>query len=411
MKTKILCLANEAEVGLQFIGAANAYAIDADGWLTIPYGDTPHSGNDGMAAANAGEKAPKPVIQRFNREDAIALVNDFKSTWSRFKRAVVGLPIFKGHPDAPRYAKKFPDKIPRGQIADMEAGENGLRIKPVLSEQGAEDVTGGWSETSPYWALRVTSETPEYRYASPFKLFSLGLVPKGNIQGLSLTNAAEPQNENENMNPLLIKLLAALGITLAANASESEAKTALEQALPKINAANAAETELPTVKSKVTALEGQVSTLTTAKTKAEGEVVTLTNEKNSLTTRATTAEETFRTERKARALVVVNNAVTSGRVAGSARDAEVLSLANAADFDAAATALNARARVLKTSGNLDALSTAAVNTADRTQQILSLVNSAMEAPGLKGLPEGERYDAAFALVRKDPKNAAFWPEA
>lgn len=390
---KILFLANSAEPEHLYIGAANSFTLDADGWLTIPYGDWPHSGKDALKPVQPGEPPPQPVIQRFTRDDAIAIVNDFRSTWSRFKRAIVGLPIFKGHPDAPRFANIWKDKVPRGSIADMRVGDTGLQVKPILTEQGAKDVDAGDSDVSPYWPLRKMGEENGAIVARPFKLFSLGLVPEGNMQGLSLINAAVPHNESETMNPLLIQLLAALGIQLAANASEDDAKQAINQALSKITST---QTDLATANAKVTNLEGQVSTLS--------------SEKAALTTRATSAESNFRTERQAHALALVNAAIAGGRVAAASREAEVLALANATDFNAAATALNARAKIIKTAGVVGQLSQAAVASQEKQQQVIGLVNAAMELPEIKALPAEKRYDAAFNKVRNDPAKAALFEQ-
>jgi hypothetical protein len=118
------------------IACANGAALGTDGWALIPFGDTRHSGREGRgdvasARVNAGEKE-RPLIQRFDRAAALAILNDFKAAWGSFKRAVVGLPIFKGHPDASRFEQQYPDKTPRGTIADMEVTDQGLRIRPVL---------------------------------------------------------------------------------------------------------------------------------------------------------------------------------------------------------------------------------------------------------------------------------------
>lgn len=394
----ILCLANVADQET-YIGAVNAFALDEQGWLTIPYGDSVHSGTDALKPARPGQPAPKPVIQRLTREDAIALVNNFKSGWMRVKRAIVGLPVFKGHPDAPRFTKIWPDKTPRGTIADMEAGQHGLRVKPVLTEQGRGDVDAGDNEASPLWLLRPRGEENGSIIAHPFKLLSLGLVPEGNIQGLSLINAAEPHNENQTMNPFLIQLLAFLGITLAANASEDEAKKAVEQAQSKINSTNS---DLATANAKVTTLEGQVATITTAKGTAETALA-------AANAKITETETKFATERKARALALVNSAITEGRVVAAARDTEVLALVNSADFTVAATALATRPKVVRTESRLNGLSQAAVDSQDRQQQVIALVNAAMEKPTIKALPVDQRYDAAFNQVRKDPANTALFP--
>ncbi len=70
----VIALANEAPIGkYAMAGFTNAAEIGADGWTIIPYGEWPHSQG----------------IQQFAREQADAIVDNFKSGWARFKRAVI----------------------------------------------------------------------------------------------------------------------------------------------------------------------------------------------------------------------------------------------------------------------------------------------------------------------------------
>jgi hypothetical protein len=402
-----LALANAADAASpQFFGAANEISVDADGWAVIPFGDSGHSGKDSMKLANGAEKVA-PVLQRFDRTAAEELVADFKSAWSRLKRAVVGLPIFKGHPDAPRWAARFPDKSPRGTIADMEVRSAGLAVKPVLTEQGATEVGAGWSAFSPFWNCRLRGEENGVRIFSPCKLFSIGLLPPGreNIPGLSLANAAEPP---EAMNPHLIRLLAAMGIQLAADANDDTAKSGVDQALTRFSAANAAETQLVTIQAEKTALEGQLTAASAAKTALEGEKTSLANAKTGLETQLATANTTLKTERTARARLIVGAAVQAGRIQAAQHDAQVTALANATDFDTEAQRIQALQPRLKTGSALANLGREGNDARDRQTQVIALVNARMEEPDMKSMPQHQRYDAAFAAVQKDPKHAALF---
>jgi|GEM_PF-863991 len=416
--TPVLGLANTDETEpARFLGLANEFILEADGWALIPYGESRHSGKDGrqpdqIGAANAKDSA-KPVIQRFDRASADDLVVDFNSPLSRFKRFVVGLPIFKGHPDAPRWAKHFPDKMPRGTISQMEATDRGLRLKPVLTEQGAELVTKeGWSAFSPYWRSIFKEMRDGVAIYSPDKLWSLGLLPPGreNISGLSLANAAEPQpgdslenpvNENH-MNPLLIKILAAMGVTVAANATEAQVAPSVDQVCGILAAANAKETELTTLKADKVRLEKEVAD------NAAAGVLALANAKTELETRATKAETALKNERAARAKLVVVGAVKSGRVSAAELDAQSLALANAADFDAAVALIEKLPRKLKTQSTVGGLGKDNKEGQSRHQTVLNLVNARMETPEIKALPAEQRYDAAWSAVEKDPAHAAIF---
>jgi hypothetical protein len=358
---------------LRYIGCANALEIDQDGWALIPYGDSRHSGVDPrLDSANAKAKGPqggKPIIQRFDREAAIALVNQFKSVSSSIKRAVVGLPIFKGHPDSKLFEKIHTDKTPRGAIADMEVGEKGLRFRPVLTRQGAEDVHEGWDEFSPYWLLNKCGEENGATIARPFLLNSIGIVPRGNIPGLSLVNAADPEDSSP-------------------DATDETIASAVDSACPAIAAANAAEAQLPTLTTEKKALADKLATAEAEKARLEGEKIALANAKD-------VSEKAFKAERQERSMLLVNAAVVDGRVPAAERDAAVLALVNAADFPAEVTKLAARTKALATESRTRVLG------AGRSTDggVVALVNARMKE-------HGETYDAAYAAVQSDPKHAA-----
>lgn len=401
-----LFLANAADepgASAEILGLVNGLEFDDEGWALIPFGESHHSGRPArLDVANAAdvalaEKAKRGVIQRFTREDAEKIALDARSVWGRIKRAIVGLPIFKGHPDAPNYAARFPDKAERGGVGDMQVTDRGLRFRPVLNRQGETDVESGWSDFSPYWVTRLVGDRDGVPIVAPYRLKSIGLVPRGNIPGLSLVNAAgellSDETENKTMNKDLIRLLAAMGITLAPDAKDDAAGAAVDQALPKFAAANAAELELPTVKASLTRLETEKATLATEK-------LELANARTVAEGKATAAEAKFIAERKARAGEVVDAAITAGRVQAAKRDAQILELVNSADFDQAANAVLAQAQRIKTRSAVGDLKKDSAAVQTRQETVLELVNTAMEEADIKALPAEERYDAAFKRVEK-----------
>lgn len=389
----ILRLANSAEPGPLALANAAGIELDADGWALIPYGDTHHNAHDGRKApgAEVPEALRKGVIQRFSRENAEAMAKDFGSLLGRIKRAVVGLPVFKGHPDAPRFANFFRDKTERGTISDMQVTDAGLRLRPVLTEKGAEDVESGWSQFSPYWDLKFSGANsadglPVYE---PFKLHSIGLVPRGNMPGLSLINAdlLSPTMKNE-----LIALLALLGITVPPETADDAIAPFIEQAKTKIAEANTAKTKAET----------DLVTANQAKTKAEGDLATanasIETLKAAQISAANAHAEALKTERRERAVVVVGQAVAEGRVLAAEKDAQILALANAADFAASAAALAALPKKMKTQSAIGDLAQTGREQTDRQTQFLSLVNAKMDAPEIKALAPHLRYDAAFTAI-------------
>lgn len=399
---RFLRLANTAAAiqAQPYIGFANSLALDADGWALIPFGDSHHNAQDGRAAANSEIPAGlrKGVIQRFDRPSAESLVTDFQSLWKRVKRAVVGLPVFRGHPDAPRFANIFPDKAPRGTISDMEVTDAGLRIRPILTQGAAAEIDAGLSDFSPYWDLKLVNDAdaatglPVY---SPFRLHSIGLVRRGNIPGLSLINA-----DLSAMKALLIKLLAACGINVPAETADDAFGPFVQTALDKISgSATSAATEKAAMDEKLKAANASVTELTGQLTAANSKVTTLEGEKLTLANAKIAAEATIKTERLARAALLVDGAVSSGRVPAAERAAKVTSLANAADFEAEAAAIVNLKPTLKTKSSLTELSASGREQQSRQTSLLSLVNARMTETG-------ETYDTAFTAVQNSDAGKA-----
>ena len=388
---------------LQYLGATNSLDLDADGWALIPFGDVKHSGRDARSGTrdlvNAKDPSkPKGIIQRFDRAAAEEIVADFKAGWGRLKRAVTGLPLFKGHPDAPRFSAMYPDKEERGMIADMEVANEGLRWRPVLNARGERDVGSGYSEYSPYWLLEQVGEENGMKILSPFALKSIGLVTKGNIPGLSLVNAAEDDDlASMNHKNHIIKLLAAMGKPVAADATDEAIGQAVEEACPTIAAANAAEVQLPALKTEKETLAAKLTTTEAAKSALEGEKIALVNAKETAEGEVKNLRAQLAAERKERAVLLANAAITDGRLTAADRDATVTALCNAADFAAEAAKLASKTKVVST----------ASTTADLGKQrdkrgsavtVHELVNARMKE-------KGESYDTAYASVQNDPKHA------
>lgn len=271
-------LGNAAAFETFIFGLPNSIdaATDADGWTVIPFGLWPHT---------AG-------YQRFGAEQAATIVNAFKSGWGKFKRAICGAPVFKGHPDNPDMANQYPDKTEYGQIADMEVRPEGLAIKQILSARGASLVANGLDRISPNWYVRDTGEKKNERpIYEPVAIKSVGLVKKPNIPNLSLVNS-KPE---DSMKELLIKLLA-----LANEATDEQIVAAVTELSKRPKA-----DELANAKNDTAAEKAKVADLTTRfdaeKARADASAVELAN------------------GRKAQVETLVNSAVRDGRIAAAER--------------------------------------------------------------------------------------------
>lgn len=260
----------------------NEVTIDERGWAVIPFGDWPH----------------EMGMQKFHREQAQSIADGFNNVAGKFRRAICGLPIFKGHPDHPvaAIANQYPDKEEKGQIAAVEVRPNGLALKLILSNAGADLVRRGWKFISPMWIGSLISKAGEaFRTYAPTELRSIGLVVKPNIPSPSLANAAHAANQNKNMNPETLKLLG-----LAADATPEQVATAVKALKDKEGALANEQAVLTTTKGEVAALQSKVTTLENAATKTGTEL--------------TEARTALANERKARIGDHVSQAIRAGRM-------------------------------------------------------------------------------------------------
>lgn len=381
-KRRCVALANENTNGdFALIGFSNAQEIGEDGWTLIPYGEWPHSEG----------------IQQFAQQQAEQIVSAFKSTWGRFKRAVIGLPVFKGHPDLKGLENQYPDKAEYGQIADMEARPEGLAIKQVLSSAGAALVDKGLRFISPHWLCNAIGERNGVTVYAPVKMKSVGLTNKPNIPNKSLVNTAQAAHSSMNKEAL-IKLL---GLTPLANAAEVTDE--------QITAAITAALARPTAEALANE-QTSVVTLTQRATKAEAELARV---KADLETQATALAN----EKKAKIKDLISGAVRVGVIVEADRPVWEKRLER--DFESESVALVNCNPAIKTKPTAEALRLAELDAKLRKKgdkgslandmdgddmNISSLVNAEMNSAACAGIKNPSmRYNKAFEnVVRKHP---------
>lgn len=259
-KGTTLLLANEESANGAFVfGLPNSLdaATDENGWTVLPFGEWLHA---------AG-------YQRFQRPQAEQIVAHFRSIGGKLKRAFIGTPIFRGHPDNPAMANEYPDKTEYGQISDMEVRPDGLAIRHILSNAGAALATKfGLDRISPNWYVRDTGEEKNgLKVYEPTSIRSMGLVKRPNIPNLSLVN----EKESSTMKNRLVTLL-----TLANEATEDQIVAAVENLSkrPEPTALANAKDELAVANAKVVKLEAD---LAEANKRADAGAVALANERKS----------------------------------------------------------------------------------------------------------------------------------
>jgi len=369
----LVALANEAGPdGEALIGLGNELGeAAADGWVRIAYGE--HTHDQG--------------IQRFGRAQADEMVGYFKNGWNRLKRAVAGLPIFNGHPDLADQLRKqrtalandaqravldrriaeldrqYPDRREYGAIADMQARDDGLYLKPVLPPAGEALVNSGKNRFSPHWLAKAIGTERGRTVYAPVFLLSIGLTDRPNIADTSLINS-QPEIMNKK---LLIQLLAALGRTPLANeATDEQINTELTAALP----AAAALAQRP----EATALANEQTARTTAETQL-----------NEAKTKLTTAETALANERTAHAATVkarnealVGEAIKAGRITEANKTVWLGRLER--DFATESVALANETGTMKTTPRTGDLGTRTQPNA-ASEQFTALVNEALPKHG------------------------------
>lgn len=161
-------------------------ANETDGWqLLAPYCNAP------MPDGSAG-------TQVFTRAEADAIVENFRGKARKLLSKLIpigspAVPCYNGHPDSGDLgvlADDARDPEIYARVSELEARDDGLygivnKVEPLFSRL-KEAVSR--LEISPFWLCRRDGGK-----LYPERLISLGFVPKGNLPGAAVINAA---NEN-----------------------------------------------------------------------------------------------------------------------------------------------------------------------------------------------------------------------
>jgi hypothetical protein len=146
----------------------NQRMLEADGWVQLaPYGDF----------ANVDARGQK-VIQRFGREDAERIVQDFKSRASE-PGNLLGLPWYIGHPDHPRFRGKpgHTDSTAKGRIKALEARADGLYANVKFNGAGQKLLEDeAFHGHSVNWNAAPAGRDKGCQVYSPISLKSVGFT-------------------------------------------------------------------------------------------------------------------------------------------------------------------------------------------------------------------------------------------
>lgn len=325
----------------------NELSLDADGWALIaPFGAFPNRRTVRLANGTTKDESYLQVVD----EAAVEAMRG-GSFLGRVRRALFGLPVFRGHADladhAPTNTQAKPNasRTPVGAVKELRRTDRGLEAQFVLLPAGFNALANeGLKWTSALWDVTPTGEIRDgATVVRPTRLLSVALTDRPNISSVdALANAkadaGQTNQQNEDpMKQLLIGWLAAQGVVLANDAADAAVLEAVQR--------------------HSTGVAGQVTTLANEKSGLATQVSTLTSECDALKTKLTEGDTAlanertalanerarFTAERKGRAEATVDLAITQLRLAPTQREAQITALANSADFDKDARALLAAA--------------------------------------------------------------------
>jgi hypothetical protein len=341
---------------------------------------------DWIRLAPYGEHANKVGVQVFDRAAADAMVKAFNSVETRLATMFRGLPIYEGHPDDPEWRRQNPSikTAAVGRVKKLEAREDGAWAQVAWNERGEGLVRGpapAYTAQSPHWGmLPIPSRKKAF---SPVELFSIGLTNQPNISGTHLgLNEVDTSNP---MKELLIKLLAAVGVTVAADATDEAISAAATDAIQKAGAAKTSAEGASQATADLAAAKNQLESLQTQLTAATNESATL--------------KASIATERRERATLVVVSAINEGRLTEAQRAATIDELVAAPDFSAKASEIAKKKSAINTTNKLGNLGARRAEGAASEAKITA-INTAVSAYIAEHKLDAARdYDRAFTAVK------------
>ena len=373
----------------------NASAINEDGWgLIAPFGEHPKT----RVFRENGLVKEQQFIQVLDNDAANAMTAKENSFFGRLKRAVIGIPVFKGHGDLqdadPAAITNETQKIKLGVVDQIRKTARGIEAHFALDNDGVKAVTQeGYKYPSAFWWVLPNGRRGNAILARPFKLISVALTPYPNISGVeSLANAVSgstgvlPVSSAESGRPRpqqcsnvqQYDISSRWDIHAAApgdgrspkpshgsrdggtRATSSEPNTNTNEPDMKLiagwlrargiavgNAENPTEAQvLDSLETLITSTAGEVAALGNENSTLTGQLQALTADCDAQKHRAdqsatalSNEQSARKADRKAAAAVIVDVAIRSGIKSVAERAAAIEALANSADFAKAADEL------------------------------------------------------------------------
>ena len=387
--------ANEAKEAAASLFLANQFTPDKENWVQLsPFGDF----------ANVDKKGSR-VIQRFRKEDAEAICNDFNGVGRKVLQPL-GMPFYVGHPDHPRFKGQpgHTDTAAKGRGKQMEVrhqadcpacsafansgqpcGDHGLFVQMKWNPEGEQIIANEeFSGHSVNWSAVPEGKEAGVQIFRPIRVKSTGFTnePAIPVTPASLANeepesADNPTEEKNEMTiPPKLKLIA--GFKADEEVTMEQILEALEMAQPVANEADVA----------------ALASANDAKAAAETALANETAAKSAL-------EEKLANERRTAATFAVDQLVKSGRILTADREAKIEALANAEDFTATATEFANVAPVIKTKPLTTGLGTKNPSFVEGSRERTAAFEALM-AKREQEFPN-ESYGDRFSAVAKSPE--------
>lgn len=345
----------------------NVSAVDERGWVQLaPYGDFINVDSQG-----------RRVIQRFQRPDAETIVNEFNALLNIPQR-LLGLPWYIGHPDHPRFKAIHTDTKAYARVKKLEARDDGLYANVKFGAAGQQLLDDeAFHGHSVNWRAIPTERENGMQIFRPVSLKSVGFTndPAIPVRPASIANQAaldaatfdEPMEnyavgpgggsttteDNDMIIPPKLKILA--GFTAEEDVTIEKIIAALETQKTRAAAHSGALANEGTTMDKDKPVEltiGDEKFSVVFANEASGKlperITQLAADLNQRGTDLANEKKARGEERKARAVLVVETLVGTGKIKIADRDTKVEELCNAADFDAKAKEFANVAPVVKT---------------------------------------------------------------
>lgn len=334
----------------------NASAIDDEGWgLIAPFGEHPKT----RVFRENGRIKEQQFIQVLDNDAADAMTAKENSFFGKLKRAVIGIPVFKGHGDLrdadPQAVSNETEKIKLGVVDQIRKTARGIEAHFALDNDGVKAVTEeGYKYPSAFWWVLPNGRRGDAILAKPFKLISVALTPYPNISGVeSLANTATAGQTCRSAPPIPIAEQELNGGAHRDAATTNEPDMKLIAGWLRARGVPLGNAEIPTEAQVLDSLEtlftstaGEVAALGNENSTLSGQLSAITADRDAQKVRAEqnaaalgNEQSARKADRKLGASVIVDIAIRGGIKSVAERAAAIESLANSADFQKAADEL------------------------------------------------------------------------